>query len=51
LKTGCGGEYRGKKREDVTGDWRKLHNEELHNLYSTKYLGSSNQRILDGRGM
>jgi hypothetical protein len=22
------------KRYDVTGDWRKLHNEELHNLYS-----------------
>jgi hypothetical protein len=20
---------------DVTGDWRKLHNEELHNLYSS----------------
>jgi hypothetical protein len=20
--------------DDVTGDWRKLHNEELHNLYS-----------------
>jgi hypothetical protein len=23
------------KRDDVTGDWRKLHNEELHNLYSS----------------
>jgi hypothetical protein len=22
------------KRDKVTGDWRKLHNEELHNLYS-----------------
>jgi hypothetical protein len=21
------------KREEVTGDWRKLHDEELHNLY------------------
>jgi hypothetical protein len=21
----------GPKRDDVTGDWRKLHNEELHN--------------------
>jgi hypothetical protein len=21
------------KREEVTGSWRKLHNEELHNLY------------------
>jgi hypothetical protein len=25
----------GPKRDDVTGDWRKLHNEELHNLYSS----------------
>jgi hypothetical protein len=24
----------GSKRDDVMGDWRKLHNEELHNLYS-----------------
>jgi hypothetical protein len=23
------------KRDDVTGDWRKLHNEELHNLCSS----------------
>jgi hypothetical protein len=23
------------KREEVTGDWRKLHNEELQNLYSS----------------
>jgi hypothetical protein len=22
------------KRNEVTGGWRKLHNEELHNLYS-----------------
>jgi hypothetical protein len=21
------------KREEVTGDWKKLHNEELHDLY------------------
>jgi hypothetical protein len=25
----------GPKREGVTGGWRKLHNEELHNLYSS----------------
>jgi hypothetical protein len=25
----------GPKREEVTGGWRKLHNEELHNLYSS----------------
>jgi hypothetical protein len=25
----------GPKRDHVMGDWRKLHNEELHNLYSS----------------
>jgi hypothetical protein len=25
----------GPKRDEVTGDWRKLHDEELHNLYSS----------------
>jgi hypothetical protein len=25
----------GPKREEVTGEWRKLHNEELHDLYSS----------------
>jgi hypothetical protein len=25
----------GPKRDEVTGDWRKLHNGELHNLYSS----------------
>jgi hypothetical protein len=24
----------GPERDEVTGEWRKLHNEELHNLYS-----------------
>jgi hypothetical protein len=24
----------GPRRNEMTGDWRKLHNEELHNLYS-----------------
>jgi hypothetical protein len=24
----------GPEREEVTGGWRKLHNEELHNLYT-----------------
>jgi hypothetical protein len=24
----------GQKRDEVTGEWRKLHNEELHDLYS-----------------
>jgi hypothetical protein len=25
----------GPKRDGVAGEWRKLHNEELHNLYSS----------------
>jgi hypothetical protein len=25
----------GPKSDEVTGEWRKLHNEELHNLYSS----------------
>jgi hypothetical protein len=25
----------GHKREEVTGDWRKFHNEELQNFYSS----------------
>jgi hypothetical protein len=25
----------GPKRDEVTGGWRKLQNEELHNLYSS----------------
>jgi hypothetical protein len=25
----------GLKRDEKTGEWRKLHNEELHDLYST----------------
>jgi hypothetical protein len=25
----------GPKRDEVMGDWRRLHNEDLHNLYSS----------------
>jgi hypothetical protein len=25
----------GPKREEVVGDWRRMHNEELHNLYAS----------------
>jgi hypothetical protein len=25
----------GHKRDEVTGDWRKLHHSKLHNLYSS----------------
>jgi hypothetical protein len=28
----------GLKRDEVTGDWIKLHNEELHNLYSASNI-------------
>jgi hypothetical protein len=28
----------GPKRDDMTGGWRKLHNEGLHNLYSLKSI-------------
>jgi len=29
-----------RKREEITGDWRKLHNEELRNVYSPTTFGS-----------
>jgi len=32
----------GPKRDEVTGEWRKLHNEELNFLYSS----SSNVRVI-----
>jgi hypothetical protein len=28
----------GPKKDEVTGDWRKLHNDELHKLYSSPNL-------------
>jgi hypothetical protein len=28
----------GPKRDEVTGDWRKIHNEELNDLYSTRII-------------
>jgi hypothetical protein len=34
----------GPKREKVAGSWRRLHNEELHNLYS-----SPNIRVIKSR--
>jgi hypothetical protein len=30
----------GPKRDAVTGEWRKLHNEELHDLYSSPIMRS-----------
>jgi hypothetical protein len=34
----------GSKRDEVTGDWRKLHNEELHNLYSSSIIRAIRSR-------
>jgi hypothetical protein len=38
----------GTKREEVAGSWRRLHNEELHNLYNslnaTRVIKSSRMR-------
>jgi hypothetical protein len=28
----------GQKRDEVMGGWRKLHNEELHSLYSSQNI-------------
>jgi hypothetical protein len=37
----------GPKRDRVTGGWRKLYNEELHNLYSSQTI----MRIIKSRRM
>jgi hypothetical protein len=37
----------GPKRDEVTGDWRKLHNEELRDLYSSPSI----IRIIKSRRM
>jgi hypothetical protein len=34
----------GPKREDVTGDWKKLQYDELHNLYITDYYSGDEVR-------
>jgi hypothetical protein len=38
----------GPKRDEVTGEWRKLHNEELHDLNSSP---STRIRIMKSRKM
>jgi hypothetical protein len=37
----------GPKRDEVTGEWRRLHSEELHNLYSSPNI----IRQIKSRGM
>jgi hypothetical protein len=37
----------GHKRDEVTGGWRKLHNEELHGLYSSPSI----VRVIKARRM
>jgi hypothetical protein len=33
----------GSKREEVTGDWRRLHDEELRNLYASLNITKENR--------
>jgi len=42
----------GPRRNEVTGEWRKLHNEELSDLYSTpNIVRVKKSRRSDERGM
>ena len=43
----------GPKREEVTGEWRKLHNEELNDLYRSPnvFRVTKSRKKRDGRGM
>jgi hypothetical protein len=41
----------GLKRDEVTGEWRKLHNKELNDLYSLPNIVWVVKSRSDGRGM
>jgi hypothetical protein len=38
----------GPKRDEVTGGWRKLYNEELHNLYSSSQVMEDEMDSMNG---
>jgi hypothetical protein len=35
----------GFKREEVTGGWKKLHNDKVHNLYSSQNIKAIKSRV------
>jgi hypothetical protein len=41
----------GRRRAEVTGGWRKLHNEEFHDLYSSSSIIRMIKSRRDGRSM
>ena len=47
LGIGCWGELSGPRRYEVTREWRKLHNEELNDLYSSPSI----VRVIKSRRM
>jgi hypothetical protein len=40
----------GPKRDEITSEWRRLHNEELNDLYSTKYYSGDQMNKNDVGG-
>jgi hypothetical protein len=47
LRIGCWRRLFGHKRDEVTGEWRKLHNEKLNDLYSSPRI----DRVIKSRRM